>query len=101
MTGCVASAKKNYTGQEDKLAKTFRLPGGKQVRVLTSEQIICLDEKHLHQSPILKMVALDIDRHRVEVVQDGDAFNVRIDGQLERLNLTASQAVAFVKDNTQ
>ena len=81
--------------------KTFTLDNGKKVKVLQSEQIICLDETHLHQSPILKLVVLDIDSHRVEVVQDGDAFNVRIDGQLERLNLTADQAVAFAKENTQ
>ena len=82
------------------MKKIFFLPGNKKVKVLKSEQIICLDETHLHNSPIQNMLALDIGGHFVEVTQDGDSFSARIDESLTKLNLTIDQAVQFVKDHT-
>lgn len=86
--------------QEDGLKKTFTLPGNKKVRVLKSEQLVCLDETHLHRSPVQKMIALDVNGHLVEVTEDGDRFNVRVDESLTRCDLTVEQAVDFVKVNT-
>lgn len=78
----------------------FFIPGGKKVKVLKSEQLVCLDETHLHNSPIQNMFALEIGGHFVEVTQDGVTFNARIDESLIRCGLTLDQAVKFVKDHT-
>lgn len=82
------------------MKKTFILPGNKKVKVLNQMQIICLDETHLHKSPVQNMLALDIDGHFVEVTQDGDRFHVRIDESLSRWDMTVEQAVEFVKGKT-
>lgn len=87
--------------KEDQLTtKTFHLPDGGEVKVLHQEQIICLDETHLHKTPVQIIVAMDINGHKVDVHQDGSRFNVRIDESLVRCNLTVDQAVDFVKGNT-
>jgi hypothetical protein len=46
------------------------------------------------------MIALDVNGHLVEVTEDGDRFNVRVDESLTRCDLTVEQAVDFVKVNT-
>ncbi|NWG33532.1 MAG: hypothetical protein HXY42_03745 [Chloroflexi bacterium] len=74
------------------------IPGAK---VLTCKQIVCRDRYHVHNSPIQNMLALDVNGHYVEVTQDGETFNARIDGGPARFNLTADQVNQFIQENTQ
>lgn len=72
----------------------------KKVKLLKAEQIICHDETHCHSSPIQNMVMLEINGHTVEITQDGERYNARIDRDLGRLDLTEQQLNQYVRNNT-
>jgi len=39
----------------------------------------CDDASHCHRSPIQNMIGFEMNQHWVEVTQDGEFYNVRID----------------------
>jgi hypothetical protein len=81
------------------MAITLLLPPTERVRLVKSEQIICRDPDHCHNSPVQNMAIFDINGHVVEITQDGDTFNARIDGSVARYDLTNEQLDQFVKDH--
>lgn len=52
-----------------------------EVELLRQEQFVCNDPSHLHSSPVQNMYGFEINKHYVEITQDGDLdfFNIRID----------------------
>lgn len=73
---------------------------GKQITPINTQQLICYDRSHLHHSPTQNMVTLLVDDHTVEITQDGDLFNVRIDVVLTCFDLTRDQMNQFIQENT-
>ena len=69
-------------------------------RILHAEQITCTDPQHCHNSPIQKMISLDVNGHFVEVTQDGHLFNVRIDNGAAVFNLTHSELDQYIERHT-
>jgi hypothetical protein len=70
------------------------------MRVLEHKQVVCRDPYHVHNSPVQNMLALEVNGHFVEVTQDGETFNARIDEGPARFNLTAKQLEQFIQEKT-
>jgi hypothetical protein len=82
------------------MAITLILPPSMNVKLLKSKQLICTEPEHLHNSPIQNMATFEINGHVVEITQDGETFNVRIDGGKDRYDLSNEQLDQFIKDHT-
>lgn len=68
-------------------------------QTVVHDQLICLDDTHLHNSPIQNMIGLEINHHWVDVTQDGSIYNVRIDedNSLVAADLTQAEARSFIE----
>lgn len=73
---------------------------GREITLIKAEQIICHDQSHMHNSPIQNMVTLEINHHIVDITQDGEYFNARIDEHLEQHNIMFDELTQYIKDNT-
>lgn len=62
--------------------------------------LICRDPEHDHNSPYQRMIAFEENNHYVEVTQDGNVFNVLVDGVKARFGLTSKDALQFVIEAT-
>jgi len=60
--------------------------------------LICNDPSHVHNSPIQRMIAFEENDHYVEVTQDGDTFDVLIDGVNARFNMSSQDALNYVME---
>ena len=67
------------------------------LRLLKLEQFTCNDPTHCHRSPVQKMAKLELNGHEVDVTQDGDSFNVRVDRRSLGLGLRWNQVYEFVR----
>ena len=60
---------------------------------------ICNDVSHGHKSPIQKMIGFFFKGHHVEVTQDGDEFNARIDERGGRYGLSKQALIDFLRSH--
>jgi hypothetical protein len=65
-----------------------------QCQVVRAEQIEC--HKHNHRSPIQNMIGFYLRGHYVEVTQDGDRYNARIDGDNADYGMTESELIRHI-----
>lgn len=73
---------------------------GKTIIPISAKELVCYDRSHLHFSSTQRMVSLLVNGHTVEITQDGDTFNVRIDIVLMSFDLTRDQMNRFIQENT-
>lgn len=67
---------------------------GLSVEVVKAEQIVC--HEHHHRSPVQNMIGFYLQGHYVEITQDGDRYNARIDGENSEFGMTETELIKHI-----
>jgi len=81
---------------------TITIPAvpGRSVVFHKATRMTCTNPAHTHRDHVLDMLGVFVNEHYVEITQDGNLFNVRIDQQIERFNFTEAQMNQFIQEHT-